>query len=195
MRWNSDKHYLLALAERGVPIVPTVFIEPGERRDILRVAKDLETNEFVIKPAVSANSHGLAIIAEGHEGLERAQPMLDAALTRGAVMVQPFLREVYDLSERSLVFFSGNFSHAAIRQVAKVDDLSLRPRTTPTNAELEVARRALAALPHTPLYARVDVIPRYSGDVVLSELELIEPSLFLMSDPPSIERFAAAITS
>jgi glutathione synthase/RimK-type ligase-like ATP-grasp enzyme len=193
MRWNSDKHYLVELRDAGVPIVPTMFLERGERRDVREILDRLETREFVIKPTVSANSYGLTIVAEGHEPLERAQSGLDVALAVGDVMVQPFLREVYDLAERSLVYFNGAFSHAVLRQVAKVDDLSLRPRTTPSREEMELAERALSLLPRVPLYARIDVIPRYSGEIVLSELELIEPSLFLMSDPGSVARFADEI--
>ncbi len=31
IRWNSDKRYLVDLRDAGVPIVPTVFAEPGQR--------------------------------------------------------------------------------------------------------------------------------------------------------------------
>ena len=30
VRWNTDKRYLRDLAERGVPTVPTVWLEPGD---------------------------------------------------------------------------------------------------------------------------------------------------------------------
>ena len=30
VRWNCDKRYLRELSARGVPIVPTAFVEPGE---------------------------------------------------------------------------------------------------------------------------------------------------------------------
>ncbi len=30
VRWSSDKHYLADLTRAGVPIVPTLFVEPGE---------------------------------------------------------------------------------------------------------------------------------------------------------------------
>jgi hypothetical protein len=42
------------------------------------------------------------------------------------------------------------------------------------------------------LFARVDGIER-DGQLVLMELELIEPFLFLESDPSAIERFGDAI--
>ncbi len=29
VRWNTDKHYLVHLAQAGVPVVPTRFVEPG----------------------------------------------------------------------------------------------------------------------------------------------------------------------
>ena len=65
----------------------------------------------------------------------------------------------------------------------------------PSNAEREVAQRALAAIPfESPLlYARVDLIHDESGAPRLLELELTEPSVFLGHAPGSAERFARAI--
>ena len=30
VRWNTDKHYLAHLADAGVPVVPSTFVEPGD---------------------------------------------------------------------------------------------------------------------------------------------------------------------
>jgi hypothetical protein len=43
------------------------------------------------------------------------------------------------------------------------------------------------------LYARVDVAPGVDGEPVVMELELVEPSLFLLQYPPALERLVAGI--
>lgn len=56
----------------------------------------------------------------------------------------------------------------------------------------EQAGNVLAALPETPLYARVDGIER-GGAFLLMELELIEPNLFFEFGAGSAESFAQAL--
>jgi hypothetical protein len=55
----------------------------------------------------------------------------------------------------------------------------------------EQGATALRALPEVPLYARVDGVVR-DGQLIVIEVEVLEPALFLEFDPPSAERFAAA---
>jgi hypothetical protein len=43
------------------------------------------------------------------------------------------------------------------------------------------------------LYARVDVMPGPDGAPRVSELELVEPSLFLVQHPPALERLVEAL--
>ena len=43
------------------------------------------------------------------------------------------------------------------------------------------------------LYARVDLARSDAGDPILSELELIEPSLFMYTAPDACARMVAAI--
>ena len=50
----------------------------------------------------------------------------------------------------------------------------------------------LAAIDDVPLYARVDGVVR-GGDLLLMELELIEPNVFFGSRPGAVDDFAAAI--
>ena len=50
---------------------------------------------------------------------------------------------------------------------------------------------ALRCLPERPLYARVDGVVR-DGVLIVVEVEVLEPALFLDFDPPAAERFAEA---
>lgn len=184
VRWNTDKHYLGELADNGVAITPTVWIEPGDQIRLPDAA------EIVVKPAISAGSqdttrhvtddHGVAAIAE-------VQRLLDAGRS---VMVQPYLDGVDSRGETGLVYIDGHFHHAFRKGAILVGGRSATERLyapeqitpkTATDAELDVAGAALEAMPFVAsdlLYARVDVAPGADGAPLLMELELVEPSLF-----------------
>jgi hypothetical protein len=124
-------------------------------------------------------------------------------------MIQPYLTAVDTYGETAMMFFpspSGEmtFSHAVRKgpmltgpDEGTIDPASeeISPRAA-TAAEQAVARRALELVPGGAkrlLYARVDVIPGSAGEPLLIELELTEPTLFLLSDPASGARLAAAL--
>ncbi|HEX7421877.1 MAG TPA: hypothetical protein VF505_18475 [Thermoanaerobaculia bacterium] len=57
---------------------------------------------------------------------------------------------------------------------------------------IDEASRIISHVDGDLLYARVDVVDRPAG-VTLMELELIEPWLYLTSEPGALRRFAEAI--
>ena len=59
--------------------------------------------------------------------------------------------------------------------------------------EREVALRALAPMASRLLYARVDLVRDSEGRPCVMELELVEPSLFLLQHLPALERLADAV--
>lgn len=203
VRWSADKHYLLTLAERGLPVVTSVFAEPGQDAgQVLRqfLAQHPST-ELVVKPAVGAGARDtrrhLAAATDqivGHvSGLQVAGR---------SVMLQPYFEGVDRHGETALIFIDGRFSHAIrkgplLPPGAPAHDALFAPEEisvrVPGADELGVAQRTLAALPFGPLlYARVDLIRDGHGAPCLLELELAEPSLFLTFAPGAAERFAAA---
>lgn len=195
--WNSDKRYLGWLADRGIPVVPTVFVEPGA------AAVLPGEGDFVVKPVVSAGAQDTARYTPDQRGAaQRHLEMLHAAGM--AVMVQPYLPQIVQ-GERALVFLGGRFSHAirkgpVLVRTGKIDNAGVPhpdpKRHEPSAAELELAAKALAAAPVAPadlLYARVDLALDASGDPVLMELELIEPYLFLSWSQGSLARFTDAV--
>lgn len=199
VRWNSDKRYLLELAERGVPVVPTRFVEPGGRCEEADVD---QPGGVVVKPAVSAGARDTARYEPGRsaDAVRHARMLLEQGRT---VMVQPYLCRVEE-GERALVFLAGAFSHAirkgpVLTEPGVVDnDRVAHPDVTPyrpTAAELGVARAALAAVPEPGplLFARVDLALDDAGEPVVMELELIEPNLFLQSDPQALGRLVEAV--
>lgn len=197
VRWNLDKHYLTALADEGVPITPTVFVEPGS-------AAEFPDGEYVVKPAVGAGSRGAASYGPGQNAVATEHvERLHAAGT--SVLVQPLLASVAAEGEWPLMFFDGVYSHAASKRVALpraglVEGLFAEERTathTADDAQLAVAGAAIAAVTArvgAPAYARVDLVRDDDNQYCVLEVELIEPSLFLPdADPGAAGRLAAAL--
>jgi hypothetical protein len=206
VRWNTDKHYLAGLAAAGVPVVPSTFIEPGERAESVLSAflARHDCLEFVVKPSVGAGSRDTQrhLRTQPEPAVAQAERLLAA---ERSVLLQPYLDSVDRDGETALIYFAGRFSHAirkgpllprgaagspAIGLFAP-EKISAR---TPGADELRVADRVLAALPfETPLYARIDLIRDAGGAPTLLELELTEPSLFFAYAAGSAERFTAAV--
>jgi O-ureido-D-serine cyclo-ligase len=204
IRWNTDKHYLRDLARAGVPTVPTQFVEPGERpAEALARFLSEGAAEWVVKPAVGAGARDAARYARGED--RAASDHIERLLETGrSVLLQPYLDQIDLDGETALIYFAGRFSHAIRkgpllrRGTAPTDALFAAEQITPRGPsvdELQVAERALAALPFAaPLYARVDLIPSEDGKPCLLELELTEPSLFLAHSAGTAQRFAELCT-
>ena len=98
-------------------------------------------------------------------------------------MIQPFLTEVPNHGEWSLVFIGGQYSHSVLKRAAPGDfRVQWQYGGTATSAEphpevLKAATKIIGSLEQAD-YARVDGIV-CGDDFVLMELELIEPVLFL----------------
>jgi hypothetical protein len=205
--WNTDKTYLRALAGAGLSVVPTEWLEPGDEPAVP------DGGEYVVKPAVSAGSKDTNRYSAGdHDELAVAHAAALLAAGR-TVMVQPYLSAVDTYGETALLFFGGAFSHAirkgplltpAMEPVAGAyKEETIEPRD-PSPAEREVAEQVLDALLDVSpagrddlVYARVDLVPDPDGTPTLLELELTEPSMFLVHDradgAEAAGRFAAAI--
>ncbi|HST57997.1 MAG TPA: hypothetical protein VLK84_04905, partial [Longimicrobium sp.] len=102
VRWNADKRYLRELAARGVGIVPTRFVEPGDGAATLAEILEAEGwDAAVAKPAVSAGSHETWRTRRAAAAGDQAR---FAALVAGAaVLVQPFVREIEEDGEWSFL--------------------------------------------------------------------------------------------
>jgi hypothetical protein len=209
LAWNTDKTYLRTLQEAGLPVVPTDWLEPG---DVFTVP---EVGEYVVKPAVSAGSRDTnRYLAGDHD--EVAAQHAGALLAAGrTVMVQPYLAQVDTHGETAMFFFGGNYSHAVRKGPLLTPAMELvagayKPETIeprePSEAERDAAERVLDALAQLApagrgelAYARVDLVPGPDGAPTLLELELAEPSMFLIDDgaggAQAGPRFAASIAA
>lgn len=196
LRWNHHKRYLRDLAARGVATVPTRWLARGEAADLRALLAEAGWRDAVIKPAVSASAFGTW--RSSTETASRDQSRLEQLLSAGEVMVQPLVSEVGRGGEWSLVFLGGSFSHAVLKRAAAGDYRvqwefgGSAESQAPASHLIADAERVLAAVPGKPVYARVDGVER-DGRLVLMELELIEPHLFLGWDAPAAGRLARAL--
>jgi len=192
LRWNGDKAYLVELAERGVPSVPTMAVESCCDADLEEARRQFDCDWLVVKPPVSASA----------AGTHRLGPNDDLpADSRGRpLIIQPLIEEIERTGEFSLMLFGGDYSHAVVKR-PKSGDFRVQelhggvtlPCRTPPDGAIELAQAALAAAPAAAAYARVDIVPDDSGVLRIMELELIEPSLFLDHAPDGGAAFTRSL--
>jgi glutathione synthase/RimK-type ligase-like ATP-grasp enzyme len=192
--WNVHKGYLLDLARRGVRIPETRLVPRGSRlgdRDVIE-----RSGALVVKPAISLNGDDTFVFDEG--SAREAAEAVNALAQKRDVMLQAFVSEIHDAGELSLVFFDGAFSHA-VKKLPRAGEFRVqvehggtRSVVTPPAAVVEEAQRILEMAGPRLLYGRVDVVPT-SGGIVLMELEVLDPTLFLELDERAPDRFAAAL--
>lgn len=201
LRWNLHKRYLLDLQAHGVPVAPTALLARGADADLLAVATERGWRDVVVKPAIGAASFGTRRFRlAGEEGRAAGRAFLAATLRERDALVQPYLREVEEAGERAQVWIAGEHTHAVRKEPRFAGQAeSVSTAIAPDAEERAFVARVLDSLPGDVrrglLYARADLIRLGSGGLVLCELELLEPSLFLVQHPPALERLAGAIAA
>lgn len=189
---NLDKRYLQDLERHGLPVVPTRWAERGAALHLPDLTQGWP--QFVLKPAISAGSELTRLFRQ--DQADEAQAFAHQILAQRPLMVQPFFPSVRTVGERSIVCLGGVPSHVVIKMPRfDEDDESVTGPDTATPAETELWQRVLATLPQTPLYARLDLMEDAQGQWCISELELIEPSLFFFKHPPAAARFIELIAA
>ncbi|MEM6675539.1 MAG: hypothetical protein AAF726_22000 [Planctomycetota bacterium] len=196
VRWNHDKRYLFELAERGVAELPeTALLAPDERPARLDAELDrIGADKAVLKPAVSGGAHRTRVVGRG-EAVEWT------GADEGVFLVQEHVGAVLTRGEWSLMFFGGRYSHS-VRKTAKRGDFRVQSEhggevlvEDAPAALVDAAARVLQGVPTdaTLPYARVDLVEADDGRALLMELELIEPELFLRSDPDAPARLVDSV--
>jgi len=196
LRWNSDKHYLQTMEEKGHATLPTVWVEQGDKVSIPRIITKYGWADMVMKPTISAGAH-LTKRVQPHQA-EQADTWLKKQVETRAMMIQPYAPEVESQGEWSFLFFDGIFSHALLKtpkegdyRVQHVHGGHFAHQEAPATI-LSQAQAAFDDLPSQPAYGRVDGIVR-DDRLILMEIELIEPYLFLQTDAHAVTRYASAL--
>lgn len=193
LEWNTDKIYLLELIDAGLPVVPTLAAE--EEGDLPSAIAAFDC--AVVKPRVGAGGRGVVVfdgVDGGPEGLDESQ------LGPGPWVVQPLVESVRTEGETS-VFVLGGEAVSQVRKRPAGEEIRVHEEYGGSAQVVEVTQeaRALAlrtvsmaeevlgtALP----YARVDAMRTADGTLALSELEVVEPGLYLDLVPRNAGAFA-----
>jgi glutathione synthase/RimK-type ligase-like ATP-grasp enzyme len=187
VEWNVHKSYLLDLASRGAPVVPTVVLLHDTAASLDGICDARGWNAVVLKPAVGSSAKHSARFDVGDE---RGQAHLDALLRSGDAVVQPFVPTVLTDGELSLMLVDGVVTHA-VRKRPHAHDYRVQEEwggtselVAPGAAAAELAARVVAALPAPALYARIDLLAQ-DGLWWVLEAEVTEPALWLNHAPAS----------
>ncbi|MBI3135511.1 MAG: hypothetical protein HYZ14_12615 [Bacteroidetes bacterium] len=197
VRWNMNKHYLLDLAERGVPIVHSYFIEKGSDLTLRNLHDHTGWENTVIKPAISgAARHTYRLDPDNihaHEAIFRQ------LIEHESMLLQPFQKSILTKGEVSHIVIDGEYSHSVLKK-AKEGDYRVQDDWGGTvhnykanKEEIAFAENAARSCSPVPVYARVDLMWDNDDQLALCELELVEPELWFRKNPAAADALAGVI--
>lgn len=196
LQWNLNKKYLFELSQQQLPVIPSFCLSPADQHTLPELMHLLGSEELVVKPVQSAGAW--RTLRVNRDNLEQMDRDFSSWRREQEFLVQPFMPEIMQEGEWSLIFFQGEYSHALIKR-AKTGDFrvqsdhggTVQAIAAPAAMQAQ-ALQILQAVKPMPCYARVDGVVR-DAQFMLMELELLEPELFLELDPQAPQRFAHAI--
>ncbi|AZI23816.1 hypothetical protein EA772_00070 [Pedobacter sp. G11] len=196
VRWNTNKHYLKEIEATGLAVTPSVFISKNDQFLLNDFFEQFNSKKLIVKPCVSGGAKNTFKVTD--ENVEEINNQLQVLVKEEDFIVQPFLPEIIENGEWSFVFFNGTYSHSLVKK-AKPGDFRVQPAhggsvhpQKPRQEVIDMAAKYVNLFAKNCLYARVDGT-FVNGRFLLMELELIEPFLFLNTDPENYERYYQAL--
>jgi len=197
IKWNIDKHYLRDLKNNDIQVVPTYFADRGNNISLQEIANLNDWKHIVIKPAISASAFNTYKII--NDEIEQKEQLFHELLQTHDMLVQPFFPTISELGEASLMVFGGKFTHAILKK-AKAGDFRVQDDFggtvhdyNPTQEEIKFAEKVFQSCTSLPIYGRVDIVWDSNKHIYLSELEIIEPELWIRNRPESANKIAEAV--
>lgn len=215
LEWNTHKTYLRSLEKRGLPTIPTAWLEPEQNLSKHQIhTRFPASGEFIVKPAVSSGVRDIGryttvSTSQRQAAIAQVQQLLGAGR---AVMLQRYLEEIDTHGEISLVFFNGLVSHAvekrAVLHPATITEPTMHEAVVTAEAADHIAwqwgeriRRVLHSYVRERigrdeqfLFNRVDIVPDDEGSFRVMEVSLVDADLYLSATPEALGNFADAIS-
>lgn len=194
IRWNAHKSYLRAVEEAGFPSIPTEWVERGGTADLAKVMESRGWTRAIVKPAVSASADGTLLV--DLDTLDEGQAHLNGLAQHHGGLIQPYLEDFTTTGESSLIWLGGGYSHAVRRPSGMHTSLEVAHQgqpLTPDQEEMALASAVFDWIKPQPLYVRIDLLDTEQFGLLVLELELIEPALYLRHDRAYADRFAAGV--
>ncbi len=199
VRWNTHKSYLRDLESSGVPITPSVWLEQGTTVDVAAVLSERGWRRAFLKPVIGATARETLRFIADDEGVAEASVHLSRMLASEAMILQPYLSSVELEGEYSVIMIDGALTHA-VRKIPVPgdyrvqDDFGARDEPAAMDEEaVKICERILGDIDGDLLYARMDFLRDDEGALRLSELEVVEPSLFFRHCATAADRLAAGL--
>lgn len=197
LRWNSSKNYLLEIESDGFPCVAGKLLPKGSLTTFDQLFEGVPAEQLVVKPLVSGGAKNTLKISRTDEPavLEKVLQWVQEE----DFLVQPYIKEIVEVGEYSLIFFNAAFSHAVLKTPAPADFRVQHyfggtiQEITPDASLMDAAQALVDRYAKSTLYARVDGV-LIDGVFYLMELELIEPYLFLGLSDKAIPNYKAALS-
>ena len=197
IKWNIDKHYLKDISSWGIETVPTYFADKGCNMKLHEIAKRNQWKDLVIKPAISASAFKTYKILANE--IQANEKLFNSLVQERNMLVQPYFETITQLGEASLMVFDGKFTHAILKK-AQPGDFRVQDdfggtvhNYIPTKAEINFAEKVFETCKTKPVYGRVDIVWDNDKNFYLSELEILEPELWIRNYPKCAERIAEAV--
>ena len=86
VEWNIDKHYLDELRRKGIPTIPTVFVDRGQKFDLKEILEGIDGDEIIVKPVIGASAHGIGRF--NRENVGGIKNQVTQLLVESGVMIQ-----------------------------------------------------------------------------------------------------------
>ena len=194
--WNLDKHYLNDLKNKGIPIPESIFIKKGTVKSLKEIIKK-SWNEIVIKPTISGSARNTFRLKTSE--LNSFDKKWIGLIQNEDFIIQEFQNNILEKGEVALMLFGGEYTHSVIKR-AKLGDFRVQDdfggsveSYQPSIEMIDLAKQTISKIDPIPTYARVDIIWDNSDQLVVSELELIEPELWFRFNESSADKLAISV--
>jgi glutathione synthase/RimK-type ligase-like ATP-grasp enzyme len=194
--WNLDKHYLNDLKNKGIPIPESIFIKKGTVKSLKEIIKK-SWNEIVIKPTISGAARNTFRLKTSE--LNSFDKKWIGLIQNEDFIIQEFQNNILEKGEVALMLFGGEYTHSVIKR-AKLGDFRVQDdfggsveSYQPSIEMIDLAKQTISKIDPIPTYARVDIIWDNSDQLVVSELELIEPELWFRFNESSADKLAISV--
>lgn len=193
VEWNLNKQYLKDFENKNIKIVPSQWFNNFIPKEIIQSFLNFNSKKIIIKPCISANADYTYILEE-KTALSKLNTLKKDFIDKEFI-IQPFIQDIKNEGEYSLIFFGNTLSHVLLK-TPKVGDFrvqeehggTLKSIINPEQALIRFGKNVINKLPRACLYSRVDIV-RNKNEFLLMEVELIEPSLYFNMDSKSPKKF------
>lgn len=194
---NMDKNYLACLQQKGVNIPPTLFIPRHTLVSLKKLLQKKTWRKVILKPAIGGGARHTYLF--DMDEVAHYEALFQQLLQKESLLVQEFQEQIQLKGELSFMIFGGQYSHCVLKK-AKAGDFRVQDDfggtvqscvASPENIKL--AEHIVKSWGKLPVYARVDMMWDNYDQLCLSELEMIEPELWLRKDAHAAQAMADAV--